>query len=46
MATDRYIAPDYYLLDDLLTDEHKLIRDTARAWVKKEVPILCKVWRG
>lgn len=37
MATDRYIAPDYYLLDDLLTDEHKLIRDTARAWVKKEV---------
>jgi glutaryl-CoA dehydrogenase len=37
MATDRYIAPDYYLIDDLLTDEHKLIRDTARAWVKKEV---------
>ncbi len=37
MATDRYIAPDYYVLDDLLTDEHKLIRDTARAWVKKEV---------
>ncbi len=37
MATDRYIAPDYYNLDDLLTDEHKLIRDTARAWVKKEV---------
>ena len=37
MATDRYIAPDYYLLDELLTDEHKLIRDAARAWVKKEV---------
>ena len=37
MATDRYIAPDYYQIDDLLTDEHKLIRDTARAWVKKEV---------
>ena len=37
MATDRYIAPDYYAIDDLLTDEHKLIRDAARAWVKKEV---------
>jgi glutaryl-CoA dehydrogenase len=35
--TDVYQHPDYYLLDELLTDEHKLIRDTARAWVKKEV---------
>jgi glutaryl-CoA dehydrogenase len=35
--TDVYQQPDYYLLDELLTDEHKLIRDTARAWVKKEV---------
>ncbi|MCA6361453.1 MAG: acyl-CoA dehydrogenase family protein [Bacteroidetes bacterium] len=41
MATDNYQAPDYYLLDELLTDEHKLIRDTARAWVKKEIsPII------
>jgi glutaryl-CoA dehydrogenase len=35
--TDNFQHPDYYLMDDLLTDEHKLIRDTARAWVKKEV---------
>ncbi|HVA99516.1 MAG TPA: acyl-CoA dehydrogenase family protein [Bacteroidia bacterium] len=34
---DNYQAPDYYLVDDLLSDEHKLIRDAARAWVKKEV---------
>jgi glutaryl-CoA dehydrogenase len=41
MAEDRYQAHDYYLIDELLTDEHKLIRDTARAWVKKEVsPII------
>lgn len=41
MRPDLFQAPDYYLLDDLLTDEHKLIRDTARAWVKKEVsPII------
>jgi glutaryl-CoA dehydrogenase len=38
---DRYEHHDYYLLDELLTEEHKLIRDTARAWLKKEVsPII------
>lgn len=41
MKTDQFQAPDYYNLDDLLTDEHKLIRDSAREWVKKEVsPII------
>ena len=38
---DLYEAPDYFLVDDLLTEEHKLIRDTVRVWVKKEVsPII------
>jgi glutaryl-CoA dehydrogenase len=37
MATDNYQHHDYYLMDELLTDEHKLIRETVRAWVKKEV---------
>jgi glutaryl-CoA dehydrogenase len=41
MKTDLYKHPDYYALDDLYTDEHKLIRDTARQWVKKEMsPII------
>jgi glutaryl-CoA dehydrogenase len=41
MKPDLYQSPDYYQLDDLLTEEHKLIRDSARAWVKKEVsPII------
>ena len=41
MPTDRYQQPDYYQVDELLTDEQKLIRDTVRAWVKKEVsPII------
>lgn len=35
--TDLYQAPDYYLLDDLLSDEHKLIRQTTRDWVKREI---------
>ncbi len=41
MRPDLFQAPDYYLLDDLLSEEHKLVRDSARAWVKREVsPII------
>jgi len=41
MSKDQYQGHDYYLMDELLSDEHKLIRDSARAWVKKEVsPII------
>ena len=41
MSQDLYQAPDYFLLDELLTEEHKLIRDAAREWVKREVsPII------
>ncbi len=41
MKPDLFEAPDYYNLDELLTDEHKLIRDAARAWVKRDVsPII------
>lgn len=41
MKPDLFQAPDYYNLNDLLTEEHKLVRDSARAWVKKEVsPII------
>jgi len=41
MSQDLYQAPDYFLMDDLLTEEHKLIRDAAREWVKREVsPII------
>ncbi|GAA4333711.1 acyl-CoA dehydrogenase family protein [Mucilaginibacter gynuensis] len=39
--TDLFESPDYYLIDELLTDEHKLIRLSVRDWVKKEVsPII------
>jgi len=41
MQKDLYQHPDYYLLDELFTDEQKLIRDSVRAFVKKEVsPII------
>ncbi|WP_028891657.1 acyl-CoA dehydrogenase family protein [Tenacibaculum sp. 47A_GOM-205m] len=38
---DLFQAPDYYNIDDLLTEEHKLVRDASREWVKREVsPII------
>ncbi len=41
MKPDLFEAPDYYNLDDLLSEEHKLVRNAARAWVKREVsPII------
>ncbi len=41
MQKDLYQHPDYFLVDELLTDEHKLIRDSVRAYVKKEIsPII------
>jgi len=41
MSKDLFHAPDYYQVDELLTEEQKLVRDAARAFVKKEVsPII------
>ena len=41
MAQDLFQSPDYFNVDDLLTEEHKMIRDTVRAYVKKEIsPII------
>lgn len=41
MKQDLFQSPDYYHLDDLLTEEQKLIRESVRTWVKKEVtPII------
>tara|TARA_R110002072_G_scaffold96968_6_gene213090 strand:- start:7271 stop:8449 length:1179 start_codon:yes stop_codon:yes gene_type:complete len=41
MKPDLFQAPDYYQLDDLLSEEHKLVRDAAREWVKRDVsPII------
>lgn len=38
---DMFQGSDFYAIDDLLTEEHKLIRESVRDWVKKEVsPII------
>src|SRR5215475_5194305 len=39
--TDNFQSPDYFNVDELLTDEHKLIRESVRTYVKKEIsPII------
>ena len=41
MKQDLYQAPDYFNMDELLTEEHKLIRESVREWVKKAIsPII------
>ena len=41
MRPDLFEAPDYYNLDDLLSEEHKLVRNAARQWVKRDIsPII------
>jgi len=41
MKPDLFEAPDYYNIDDLLSEEHQLVRDAARQWVKRDVsPII------
>ena len=41
MSTSHYNHPDYFHVDELLTDEHKIIRDSVRDWVNREVkPII------
>jgi glutaryl-CoA dehydrogenase len=39
--SDLFVSPDYYQLDDLLTEEQKHIREAVRNYVKKEIsPII------
>lgn len=41
VRTDNYQHPDYYLLDEMMTDEQKLIRDSVRQYCKTTIsPII------
>jgi glutaryl-CoA dehydrogenase len=41
VRADLFTSPDYFLLDELLSEEHKLVRDAVRNYVKKEIsPII------
>lgn len=36
-SQDLFQSPDYFAIDDLLSDEHKLIRETVRNYVKGNI---------
>lgn len=44
LKKDAYEHPDFYQLDDLLTEEHKLIRSSIREFVKKEISPNIEDW--
>ncbi|WP_161890071.1 acyl-CoA dehydrogenase family protein [Pontibacter russatus] len=44
MAYEYAGAPDYFNVDELLTDEHKLIRQTMRDFVKREISPYIEQW--
>lgn len=41
---DLFDSPDFYEIDDLLTEEHKLIRTSIREFVKKEISPFIEDW--
>ena len=44
MKQDAFDHPDFYALDDLLTEEHKLIRSSIRDFVKREISPYIEDW--
>ncbi len=37
VANTKFVSPDHFLLEELFTDEHKIIRDAVRDWVNRRV---------
>ncbi|NOT76586.1 MAG: acyl-CoA dehydrogenase [Cyclobacteriaceae bacterium] len=44
LKQDAYEHPDFYKIDDLLTEEHKLIRSSIRDFVKREISPFIEDW--
>jgi glutaryl-CoA dehydrogenase len=44
LKQDNYEQPDFYAIDDLLTEEHKLVRSAARDFVKQEISPYIEDW--
>jgi glutaryl-CoA dehydrogenase len=43
-STDQFESPDFYAIDDLLTEEHKLVRSSIRDFVKREISPYIEDW--
>lgn len=44
LKQDQFDHPDFYAVDDLLTEEHKLVRSSVRDFVKKEISPYIEDW--
>src|SRR5688572_32471253 len=44
MKQDVYEHPDFYAIDSLLTEEHKLVRSSVRDFVKREISPYVEDW--
>ncbi|WP_224997342.1 acyl-CoA dehydrogenase family protein [Cesiribacter sp. SM1] len=44
ISTDAFEAPDFYNIDDLLNEEHKLVRGAIRDFVKREITPYIEEW--
>ena len=44
MKQDTFESPDFYNIDDLLTEEQKMIRSSMRSFVKKEITPFIETW--
>ena len=44
--SSQYVGPDFFALDDLLTEEERMIRDTVRDWVSERfLPVVEEAYR-
>src|SRR3989337_1468661 len=44
LKQDLFEHPDFYVIDDLLTEEHKVIRNSVRDFVKREISPYIEDW--
>jgi glutaryl-CoA dehydrogenase len=44
LKQDQFEHPDFYAIDDLLTEEHKLVRNSIRNFVKREISPFIEAW--
>ena len=44
MSDQKYIPPDYFQIDELLSDEHRIIRSAVRDWVDRAVKPNIESW--
>lgn len=44
MSDQKYIPPDYFQIDELLSDEHRIIRQAVRDWVNRSIKPNIENW--